>query len=125
VRFARVVNSRPVWLKPADSHGEVVLFDVLPKAGVRGMVRQFPLQLPTGWTIHADIAVPELKWAIPGDHVTWHGGRIDSVRDKQNDRIARGMGWPVDRVTDEDIRDRLDSTVAELLGAYHALLAPR
>ena len=92
VPFARVMASRPAWLKPVDSNDELILFDALRAAGVTGMARH-KLELPGGWTIHADLAVPRLRWAIPIDHVTWHGGRIDSVRDKQNDRQAGMIGW--------------------------------
>ncbi len=120
-RFARVINSRSEWLRPADSHLEVQLFDALRSAGVTGLTRQHPIPLPGGWTIHADIAVPSLKWAIPVDHIEWHGGRVDAQRDKQNDRQARSLGWVVDRVTDEDIDDRLAATTAELLAVWRRL----
>lgn len=122
-RFARVINSRPEWLKPADSHQEVQLFDALRSAGVTGLVRQHPIPLPGGWTIHADVAIPALKWAIPVDHVEWHGGRVDAQRDKQNDRQARSLGWVVDRVTDDDIDQRLAATTAELLAVWRRLRA--
>lgn len=124
-RFARVIGSRPAWLKPADSHLEVRLFDALRSAGVAGLVRQHRIDLPGGWSIHADVAVPQLQWAIPIDHVTWHGGRADAQRDKQNDRQARMLGWQVDRVTDDDIERRWAATTAELLQLHDTLLRTR
>ena len=54
---------------PPTAHLEVRLFDGLRAADVGGLVRQHRLELPGGWAIHADIAVPELRWAIPIDHV--------------------------------------------------------
>ncbi len=114
-RFARVVASRPSWLKPADSDLEVQLFDALRRRGVSGLVRQQRLELPGGWAIHADIAVPDLRWAIPVDHVTWHGGRVDAQRDKENDRQAAILGWLVSRVTDDDAATRLAAVTEELL----------
>lgn len=117
-RFARVVASRPAWLKPADSDLEVLLFDALRRAGVPGMVRQHRLELPGGWAIHADIAVPTLRWAVPVDHVTWHGGRIDAQRDKENDRQAGLLGWQVNRVTDDDVTRRLAIVTAELVQLF-------
>ena len=122
-RFARVLASRPAWMAPVDSDLELRLFDALRAAGVGGMERQRKIELPAGWSIHADVAVPELRWAIPIDHVTWHGGRIDAQRDKQNDRQARMIGWQVDRVTDDDINRRLPAVVAELLTIYANLRA--
>lgn len=120
-RFERVIGSRHAWLKPADSHLEVRLFDALRRARLAGLVRQHPIPLPAGWTIHADIAVPELSWAIPIDHVTWHGGRFAAQRDKQNDRQARMIGWQVDRVTDNDIDHSLAGVVAELVAIHDVL----
>jgi very-short-patch-repair endonuclease len=121
-RFARVVHARPAWLRPVDSHHELVLFDALRAARFEGMVRQHPIALPGGWTIHADIALPRLQWAIPIDHVTWHGGRFAAQRDKQNDRQARSIGWQVDRVTDDDIDRGLAGVVAELTALYRLLV---
>lgn len=114
-RFVRVLNRRPMWMKPADSHLEVMLFDALRQAGLQGMERQVRIELPGGWAIHADIAVPAWKWAIPIDHVTWHGGRIDAQRDKENDRQAGMIGWQVSRVTDDDIEHRLAQVTRELM----------
>ena len=117
-RFIRVLDSRPAWAKPVDSDLEFTLLRALERAGVPGLVRQHRIQLPGGWTIHADLAVPSLQWAIPIDHVTWHGGRIDAQRDKQNDRQAHAIGWQVDRVTDDDVSRQLRATVAELVDAW-------
>ena len=55
--------------------------------------------------IHLDGAVPELRWAVEIDHVTWHGGRFDTQRDKDPDRGARRLGWQVERVTDHELAD--------------------
>lgn len=120
-RFDCVIAARPAWLKPVDSHHELVLYDALRRAGVAGMTRQHRLELPGGWPIHADIAIPALRWAIPIDHVTSHGGRVDAQRDKQNDRQARMIRWQVDRVTDGDIDELLDQTIGELPAIYHVL----
>jgi very-short-patch-repair endonuclease len=122
-RFVRVLGRRPIWMKPADSHLEVVLFDALRRAGLKGMERQVRIDLPGGWAIHADIAVRAWKWAIPIDHVTWHGGRFDSQRDKENDRQAAMIGWQVNRVTDDDIDGRLAQVVDELMSIAAQLSA--
>ena len=68
-----------------------------------------------GSALTADIAVPKWQWAIAVDHVTWHGGRVDAQRDKENDRQARMIGWQVDRVTDDDIDHRLEQVTSELM----------
>ena len=109
-------------MKPVDSHHELVIFDELRRAGVGGLVRQHRLDLPGGWPIHADVAVPALRWAIPIDHITWHGGRISIQRDKQNDRQAIRLGWVVSRVTDQDIDEQLTVVRRELLDIHAQLL---
>lgn len=120
-RYVRVIQSRPNWMKPADSHQEVVLFDALRRRGVSGLVRQHPITLETGITVHPDLAVPELRWAVEVDHVTWHGGRVDAQHDKQRDRALRRLDWAIERVTDEEVDHDLARVVDELL----ALLAQR
>jgi very-short-patch-repair endonuclease len=117
-RFVRVIQSRPAWLKPADSDLEVLLFDALRRRGVHGLVRQHAITLD-GITIHPDLAVPDVRWAVEVDHVTWHGGRVDAQRDKQRDRGLRRIDWQVDRVTDAEIEHDLASVTAELLDLYH------
>ena len=128
-RVTRVFGGRPAWLKPAGSGIELQVFKSLDRAGVRGLVRQQPIELPNGRTIHADVAVPTIRWALEVEHVTWHGGRLDAQNDKARDRQARRVGWQVDRVTDADVRDSLPATVAELveliaLRARQVALAP-
>lgn len=114
-RYVRVIQSRPAWMKPADSHQEVQLLDALRRRGVTGLVRQHPITLETGITVHPDLAVPELRWAIEVDHVTWHGGRVDAQQDKQRDRGLRRLDWAVERVIDEEIDRNLAGVVDELL----------
>ena len=117
-RFARVVQCRPDWLKPADSHAEVLVFDALRRRGVAGLVRQHPIRLPDGITVHPDIAIPDLRWAIEIDHVTWHGGRLDAQRDKQRDRALRRIDWAVERVTDDEVDHDLARVIDELVELY-------
>ena len=117
-RFVRLVQGRPDWLKPADSDAEVLVFDALRRRGVTGLVRQHPIRLPSGITVHPDVAVPELRWAVEVDHVTWHGGRLDSQRDKQRDRALRRIDWAVERVTDDEVDHDLDGVIEELLELY-------
>lgn len=120
-RFARVIASRPAWLKPADSHIEVVLYDALRHAGIGGLTRQHEIELPNGVTIHPDIAIPQISWAIEVDHVHWHGGRVAAQSDKARDRLARQVQWQVDRVTDVEITRDLPSTVRQLVTIHHQL----
>ena len=75
--------------------------------------------LPNGVLIHPDVAVPDARWAVEVDHVTWHGGRLDAQRDKGRDRQARWIDWQVDRVTDHELRDDFQATIGELVDLFH------
>lgn len=114
-RVNRVLSQRAAWQRPAGSGLEVRVVRALERAGVRGIVRQHPIRLYNGSVVHPDGALPGVKWAVEIDHVTWHGGRIDAQRDKARDRALRRVGWQVDRVTDVDLADRFDATIAELV----------
>lgn len=118
LRFARVIGSRPAWLRPQQSDHEVRLRRSLERAGVTGLVRQHAVQVRSGWVAHPDLAVPELQWAVEIDHVTWHGGRVDAQRDKQRDREFRLIGWQVDRVTDQEIDLSLPAVTRQLVALW-------
>lgn len=112
-RFVRVINGRPAWQRPAGSEIEMRFLDALAEAGVE-LVRQLRLPLPDGGLAVLDAAVPACRIAIEVDHVTWHGGRLESEADKARDRQLLQMKWTTIRVTDADVRDRFASTVREV-----------
>lgn len=114
-RVNRVLSQREAWQKPAGSGLETKVLRALVERGVSGLVRQHPIRLANGVVIHPDAALPGLRWALEIDHVTWHGGRLDSQRDKGRDRNLRRIGWQVDRVTDVEIRDAFEATIAEIV----------
>ncbi len=113
-RLARVLESRPVWLKPADSDLEVQVRRGLAAAGFE-FERQVPVVLDSGVTVHLDLADRAIKLGIEVDHVTWHGGRLDAQRDKGRDRGLARLGWTICRVTDDDVLNRYAATIAELV----------
>lgn len=114
-RVNRVLSQRAAWQRPAGSGIELAVVRALEAGGVETLVRQHPIQLPDGVVIHPDGALPAIRWAVEVDHVTWHGGRLDAQRDKGRDRKLRRVGWHVDRVTDVEVRESFESTIAELL----------
>ena len=72
------------------------------------------IDLGGGRWLHLDGADRERRFGVEVDHVTWHGGRLATQQDKWRDRQVMRLGWVVARVTDEDIEQRLNATVAEL-----------
>ena len=113
-RAKRVMEARDDWQKPAGSGLELRVLKALERRGIR-LIRQYPLRLADGTTIHPDGADPAIRWAVEIDHVTWHGGRFDSQRDKGRDRKLRRVGWQVDSVTDQELRDDFDGALRELV----------
>lgn len=113
-RLARVLDHRADWLRPADSHLEVALSRSLRSRGI-DLVPQYSVQLDDGEVVRIDLAVPDVRFGIEVDHVTWHGGRLDVQRDKRRDRRLLLVGWSVARVSDEDIARRLATTTNELV----------
>lgn len=116
-RVKRVMSRRADWQRPAGSGIELRVLRALESRGIV-LVRQFPLTLGNGITIHPDGADPSIRWAIEVDHVTWHGGRLDAQRDKARDRAARLIDWQVERVTDQELTDDFTGVIDELVRLY-------
>lgn len=122
-RVRRVLSRRPTWQKPAGSGLELRVLAALRDAGLPELVRQHPIRLGNGTTIHPDGAVPDLRWAVEVDHVTWHGGRFDAQYDKSRDRAARRVGWQVERVTDQALHDGFASEISSVAAMYRLRVA--
>lgn len=114
-RVNRVLSQRATWQRPAGSGIELDVIRALERAGVGTLVRQHPLRLPDGIVVHPDGALPDIRWAVEVDHVTWHGGRLDAQRDKGRDRKLRRIGWQVDRVTDVEVRTDFRAAIDDLV----------
>lgn len=116
-RVNRVMSRRTDWQRPAGSGLELRVLRALEHRGIE-LVRQHPLTLPDGRRIRIDGADPSIKWALEVDHLTWHGGRHATERDKQRDRGLRRLGWQTDRVTDHELDDDFDGTIDELVDIH-------
>lgn len=119
-RVRRVMSRRTDWQRPAGSRLEWKVLRALECRGVGPLVRQHPILLPNGITVHPDGVVQAVHWAVEVDHVTWHGGRLDAQRDKGHDRLLRRIGWQVDRVTDQELIDDFRGAIDDLVACYLA-----
>ncbi len=122
-RVKRVLSQRQIWQKPAGSGLELRVLAALRQAGLPELVRQYPVRLGDGSVVHPDGALPDLRWAIEVDHVTWHGGRFDAQYDKSRDRKARRAGWTIERVSDRELSTDFGGTIADIVEMYHHHLA--
>ena len=124
VRLGRVLDRRPMWMKPKDSNLEVVLLRALADRGL-ALVPQHRVDVGDGIEIHLDGADPLVGFGVEVDHETWHGGRLAVARDKWRDRKAARIGWVVARVTDSDVDTRLAEVVEDLVEIHAECLRRR
>jgi very-short-patch-repair endonuclease len=113
-RFARVLQSRPAWLRPVGSDLELRFERAVLAAGLPRPVRQARVTLPDGQLVHPDFVWPELGEAVEIDHITWHGGKLDLTYDKQRDRLLRRVGIHTTRFTDSEILNSLSDVVEDV-----------
>lgn len=88
----------------AESHPEVVVGEALAEAGVRGLVRQFEVDIPGYGPARFDLAIPKRRIAIEIDIFPTHDETIGRLRDRRRDAASAAIGWTtarLDRVTYE------------------------
>ncbi len=107
------VRTMELWLEkalgttsPAQSDLERDVLDALARVGLPTPVRQHPITLPSGETIHLDIAWPDIRLAVEPGGNWWHGGDLGQRKDQSRDLAAAEVGWQIVRV-DEHVRDDL------------------
>ncbi len=113
-RLARVLDSRPDWIRPPDSDLEVRVLRALRGSGL-DVRPQVPVLLDDGSIVHIDVADPSTRFGVEIDHIEWHGGRLDVQYDKIRDRALMRLGWIVPRVTDDDLRHRFAQTIDQVV----------
>lgn len=121
-RLARVLDGRPIWRRPVGSDLELRLLRELRERGL-AVETQVPVVLDDTTRLLIDLAIPALRFGIEVDHVAWHGGRLDTQRDKARDRGLLRLGWRIARVTDSDIEHRLAPIADELAAIAGSLSA--
>lgn len=112
--FGNVVRSREAWQRPSGSDLELRLERAMRARGFPALVRQHELHLDTGAVIHPDLGLPADGFFVEVDHLTWHGGRIETSYDTWRDRQVRLRGLHIERVTDVAIERSLTTTVDDL-----------
>ena len=84
-------NGRSSGHAPAQSGLELDVIAIAERAGLPAPVRQHPIVLPNGETIHLDLAWPEVRLAVEPGHSWWHGGDLRHAgRSGQGSRVRRG-----------------------------------
>ncbi|MDX2378832.1 MAG: hypothetical protein QNM02_03640 [Acidimicrobiia bacterium] len=112
-RIERWLEHALVQRRPAQSGLERELIQSLVHAGLPTPIRQHPLLLPSGETIHLDISWPAIRLAVEPGASWWHGGDQRQRRDQARDRACSEMGWHVLHL-DERLRDDLAGTARQI-----------
>lgn len=111
--LARILRSRPAWLRPVRSDYELRLERALRDAGFPQLVREHAVVLLDGRVVHPDLGIPAERFFVEVDHPTWHAG-LDNAYDRERDLHVERAGNCVKRVPTTSIDDRLDDTVVML-----------
>ncbi|MFK8022728.1 MAG: hypothetical protein AB8G26_02085 [Ilumatobacter sp.] len=102
----------------AESEPEIVVGEGLVRRGVRGLIRQHRLDLPSGRHVRFDLAVPDARFAVEVDVFPTHGDAVGRRRDAQRDRAVAGLDWTVRRISAQQYRSgreaRLDAIASEV-----------
>lgn len=102
---------------PAQSGLEQSLLDSLDGLSLPSPIRQHPLTLPSGETVHLDIAWPDIRLAIEPGSSWWHGGDLAQRKDQARDRSCGEQGWHIIRF-DETMRDDLHESAQQVVRIY-------
>jgi len=98
----------------AESDAEVQVGDALTMAGVRGLVRQHPIDLPGYGPARFDLAIVDMKWAIEIDMFPTHRETDGRRADRARDAAAESIGWDVTRLGPDRLGRAMKSTITEL-----------
>lgn len=109
----------------AESHPEVRIGAALREAGLDGLVRQYPIDLPGYGRARFDLAVPTLRWAIEVDVHPDHRQTHGLERDERRDDAARSIGWFTSRVSQEQYGLAFQATIDDLVRLHRQLRAAR
>jgi len=107
-------------VRGAEAESERVLHGLLRESGLDGWKANVPIRLPDGRVVRPDVIFDKLRIAIEADGFRYHSrdARFQADRTKQNALVL--MGWTVLRFTWEDLMERPDHVMDQILAAVAA-----
>lgn len=103
--------------RATQSNLERVLLEAIGRRGLPAPVRQHPLDIPSGETIHLDIAWPEIRLGVEPGAAWHHGGDLAQRQDQDRDRACAELGWLIVRF-DDSMRDDPDEAASQVVRIY-------
>ena len=120
-RMVRVLARRQPWRRAVESDHELRLERALRQRGFPVLTRRHPIAIGSGSVIHPDLGIPDDRFFIEVDHLSWHGGRLETAYDRWRDLKLRALGCHVERVTDLALDRHLAETVEDLWTIWRRL----
>jgi hypothetical protein len=117
IRFETWLQKTRWQRRPAESGLELDVVDLVRQAGLPEPVRQHPVTLRNGVTIHIDLAWPDVQFGIEPGHSWWHGGVLRSRADQDRVRDCSAVGWLV-VLYDESAPDGGEYLVDQIAATY-------
>jgi hypothetical protein len=117
IRMEHWLERTSMRRRPSQSGLELDFVDLVERIGLPTPIRQLPLTLRSGETIHLDLAWPDIRLAIEPGHSWWHGGDQRQRADQSRDRACALVGWHVHRYDEAATRDPA-ATARELRELY-------
>ncbi len=116
-RFERWLRKTECQARPSATGLELGFVDIIRSAGLPDPVRQHPLTLRSGVTIHIDLAWPEVQLGLEPGHSWWHGGDLRQRGDQARVRDCGELGWLIIPYDEQATAER-DSTITQLVRIY-------
>lgn len=117
IRMEHWLEKATFRARPSQSRLESRFVQLIEQVGLPTPIRQLPLTLPSGETIHLDIAWQDVRLAVEPGHSWWHGGDLRQRADQARDRACALVGWLVVRYDEAAASD--PAATARELHALH------
>jgi hypothetical protein len=111
------------WERPAATGLELDLIAALKAVGLPEPVRQHPVTLPDGVTIHIDIAWPDIHLGLEPGHSIFHLGEKNEVRDASRYLRCNEIGWLIVPLL-ETFKDDLPGVARQIRQVYGTRRVP-
>lgn len=104
---------------PTRSELEVIVYDLIIEAGLRGPDVNVPLTID-GRTIVPDFRWPDVRFIVEADGARWHDNALARADDAERQSLLESIGERVERVTWANATDQRERTQLRLIEALAA-----